>query len=81
MSLDCVRLVAGFAWPWVSDVRGTTPEAMDIKIDGLEFQWNRTPEDWVNSPNAFDEVGSIHTTQGYDLNYTGVVFGEEITIQ
>lgn len=72
------RLVAGFSWPWISDVRGTTPEAMDIKIDGLEFQWNRTPEDWVNSPNAFDEVGSIHTTQGYDLNYTGIVFGEEI---
>lgn len=73
------RLVAGFAWPWVSDVRGSTPDAIDIKIDGLEFQWNRTPEDWVNSPNAFNEVGSIHTTQGYDLNYTGVIFGEEIT--
>ncbi|KJS06083.1 MAG: hypothetical protein VR77_06610 [Flavobacteriales bacterium BRH_c54] len=72
------RLVAGFAWPWVSDVRGSTPNAMDIKIDGLEFQWNRTPEDWVNSPNAFNEVGSIHTTQGYDLNYTGIIFGEEI---
>lgn len=73
------RLVAGFSWPWVSDVRGQTPDAVDIKIDGLEFQWNRTPEDWVNSPNAFNEVGSIHTTQGYDLNYTGIIFGEEIT--
>lgn len=73
------RLVAGFAWPWVSDIRGSTPDAIDIKIDGLEFQWNRTPEDWVNSPNAINEVGSIHTTQGYDLNYTGVIFGEEIT--
>ena len=72
------RLVAGFSWPWVSDVRGSTPDAMDIKIDGLEFQWNRTPDDWVNSPNAFKEVGSIHTTQGYDLNYTGIIFGEEI---
>lgn len=73
------RLVAGFSWPWFSDARGSTPDAMDIKIDGLEFQWNKTPEDWVNSPNAFNEVGSIHTTQGYDLNYTGIIFGEEIT--
>ncbi len=72
------RLVAGYSWPWISDVRGSTPNAMDIKIDGLEFQWNRTPDDWVNSPNAFNEVGSIHTTQGYDLNYTGIIFGEEI---
>ena len=72
------RLVAGFSWPWISDSRGKTPDAMDIKIDSLEFRWNRTPIDWVNSPNAFKEVGSIHTTQGYDLNYTGVIFGEEI---
>lgn len=72
------RLVAGFSWPWISDVRGKTPEAIDIEIDGLQFQWNRTPDDWVNSPNAFNEVGSIHTTQGYDLNYAGIIFGEEI---
>lgn len=72
------RLVAGFSWPWVSDVRRKTPDAIDIKIEGLEFQWNRRPNDWVNSPNAFSEVGSIHTTQGYDLNYTGIIFGEEI---
>src|SRR5690606_8719249 len=72
------RLVAGFSWPWISDIRRKTPDAIDIKIDGLEFQWNRKPEDWVNSPNSFNEVGSIHTTQGYDLNYTGIIFGEEI---
>src|SRR5690606_27617397 len=72
------RLVAGFSWPWISDTRGNTPDSMDIKIEGLEFQWNRTPDDWVNSPDAFKEVGSIHTTQGYDLNYTGIIFGEEI---
>jgi len=76
--LGLCRLVAGFSWPWISASKGKTPNAMDIKIDGLEFQWNKTPEDWVNSPNAFKEVGSIHTTQGYDLNYTGVIFGEEI---
>ncbi|WP_299390564.1 DNA/RNA helicase domain-containing protein [uncultured Gelidibacter sp.] len=72
------RLVAGFSWPWLSDVRGKTPEAIDIEIDGLQFQWNRTPNDWVSSPNAFNEIGSIHTTQGYDLNYAGIIFGEEI---
>ena len=34
--------------------------------------------DWINAPNAFDEIGCIHTTQGYDLNYAAVIFGEEI---
>ncbi|MFB9055988.1 DNA/RNA helicase domain-containing protein [Mariniflexile ostreae] len=72
------RLIAGFSWPWLSDIRGKTPNAIDIEIEGLKFQWNRTPDDWVSSPNAFNEIGSIHTTQGYDLNYAGIIFGEEI---
>jgi len=33
----------------------------------------------VHSENSINEVGCIHTTQGYDLNYAGVIFGKEIT--
>lgn len=69
------RLVAGYSWPWASK---TNKKAIDIEIDGLQFQWNQTDKDWVNSSTAFNEVGSIHTVQGYDLNYTGVIFGREI---
>lgn len=69
------RLVAGYSWPWASK---NDKNAIDITIDGLEFQWNQTDKDWINSPNAFKEIGCIHTTQGYDLNYTGVIFGREI---
>lgn len=69
------RLVAGYSWPWSSKEDKT---AIDIEIEGLKFQWNQTDKDWINSPNAFKEIGCIHTTQGYDLNYTGVIFGKEI---
>ncbi|TKC06937.1 DNA/RNA helicase domain-containing protein [Pedobacter frigoris] len=72
------RLVAGYSWPWLSTEKGNE-KAIDIRIEDLEFQWNQTQEDWINSPNAFKEIGCIHTTQGYDLNYTGVIFGREIT--
>lgn len=75
------RLVAGYSWPWLSDPKRKpkpSPEVIDIEIEGLQFKWNSTPKDWVNSSNAFQEVGSIHTVQGYDLNYTGVIFGKEI---
>lgn len=34
--------------------------------------------DWINSKSAPDEIGCIHTTQGYDLNYAGIIFGREI---
>jgi hypothetical protein len=70
------RLVAGYSWPWASQ---ENKSVIDIEIEGLKFQWNQTDKDWINSPTAFAEVGCIHTTQGYDLNYTGVIFGKEIT--
>jgi DUF2075 family protein/phage repressor protein C with HTH and peptisase S24 domain len=69
------RLVAGYSWPWLSQ---NDKSLIDIEIEGLQFQWNHTINDWINSPNAFKEIGCIHTTQGYDLNYTGVIFGKEI---
>lgn len=70
------RLVAGYSWPWLSQ---KDKNAIDIEIDGVELQWNKTDKDWINSETSFKEVGCIHTTQGYDLNYTGIIFGEEIS--
>ena len=42
--------------------------------------WNRTDKDWINSPTSIDEVGSIHTVQGYDLNYAGVIIGPDLRL-
>ena len=70
------RLVAGYAWPWVSKKNRSL---FDIQLDGVDLRWNTKTEDWINSDNAGNEVGCIHTVQGYDLNYVGVIFGPEIT--
>ena len=69
------RMVAGYAWEWVSN---KDKNAFDIVIDQTKLKWNSVAIDWVNSPNSGDEVGCIHTTQGYDLNYTGVIIGPEL---
>ena len=70
------RIVAGYAWPWKSKKDKT---AMDIDLgEGVELQWNRVVVDWVNSPTALEEAGSIHTIQGYDLNYAGVIIGPDL---
>ncbi len=71
------RLIAGFSWDWVSNKPGQSKK-MDISIDGTNLRWNGVTEDWINSNNAENEVGCIHTTQGYDLNYAGIIFGNEI---
>lgn len=72
------RLVAGYAWPWKSRNAAGDPSAFDIEIQGIRLCWNRTPTDWINSPTSIEEVGSIHTVQGYDLNYAGVIIGRDL---
>ena len=69
------RILAGYAWKWISKKDPTKP---DIEIEGLKLFWNQTDKDWINSKNSELEVGSIHTIQGYDLNFAGVVIGNDI---
>lgn len=69
------RMVAGYAWTWQSK---KDKEAYDINIEGNYYRWNSTNQDWVNSADALYEIGCIHTIQGYDLNYVGVIIGHEI---
>ncbi|NBS62428.1 MAG: DUF2075 domain-containing protein [Microbacteriaceae bacterium] len=71
------RMVAGYAWDWNSrnDESGLVK---DISIEGLDLVWNRARKDWVSSEGSPDEVGSIHTVQGYDLNYCGVIIGLDL---
>lgn len=69
------RLVAGYAWDWRSK---NHKDAYDIDLDGLQLRWNSQAKDWINSPASIHEVGSIHTVQGYDLNYAGVIIGPDL---
>lgn len=70
------RMAAGYAWNWVSKKDGT---AYDIEIEGIRKRWNSVSGgNWVNSPNAIREIGSIHTVQGYDLNYGFIIIGYDL---
>lgn len=71
------RIVAGYAWKWVS--RKIDGPDFDIDLgEGVRLPWNSKKVDWVTSANAINEAGSIHTVQGYDLNYAGVIIGEDL---
>lgn len=70
------RMAAGYAWEWASK---KNPGAFDIEIEGIRKRWNsRGAGNWVNSENAVNEVGSIHTMQGYDLNYAFIIIGPDL---
>lgn len=70
-----VRMAAGYAWDWISK---RNKAAYDIEIQGIKKRWNHCTEGWVHSKGAIDEVGCIHSVQGYDLNYAFIIMGNEI---
>jgi DUF2075 family protein len=76
------RLVAGYCWPWNSKKSKT---AMDIVIPEYNFgmQWNLTEDGmlWIISPNSVDQVGCIHTCQGLEVDYIGVIMGDDLVIR
>ena len=69
------RMVAGFAWEWQSK---KNKNAKDINIEGEKFSWNSKLDNWIGSKNSTNEIGSIYTVQGDDLNYVGVIIGKDL---
>ena len=69
------RMLAGYAWPWISKKKH---ELKDIEIQGIKKKWNHCTEGWVHTKEAINEVGCIHSIQGYDLNYAYVILGKDI---
>lgn len=70
-----VRMVSGYSFKWISK---ENHNLKDIVIGSKSYMWNSTSKDWINSNNAENEVGCIHTVQGYDLNHIYLIFGYEI---
>lgn len=68
------RTLAGYSWEWVSSKDKTVP---DIELDGRKYFWNKTSSRWILNSSP-DEIGCVHTSQGYDLNRVAVIFGREI---
>ncbi len=69
------RMLAGYAWPWISK---NDKSLSDIEIQNVSRIWNHCTEGWVLTKEAIDEVGCIHSIQGYDLNYAFVILGNDI---
>lgn len=76
------RLVAGYCWDWKSD---KNPEAYDVIIPeyNFEMRWNLKTygSTWIINPNSVDEVGCIHTCQGLEVDYIGVIIGDDLIVR
>lgn len=71
------RVVAGYCWPWASKKR---PSEFDITIGDYRRRWNldRDGSLWIIAPESINEVGCIHTCQGLEVDYVGVIVGPDL---
>lgn len=76
------RVVAGYCWTWPSKKNS---EAWDILIPEFDYKrrWNLDKDGslWIVAPESVEEVGCIHTCQGLELDYVGVIIGPDMTLR
>ena len=74
------RIVAGYCWDWYKDYKNN-PDYYDIEIKEHDFRmsWNLGNHDtWAINPESIEQAGCIHTSQGLEFDYVGVIIGDDI---
>lgn len=75
------RIVAGYCWKWVSK---KNPLMTDINLSkNFNMKWNLADDGmrWVIQPESVNEIGCIHTCQGLEVDYIGVIIGEDLIVR
>ncbi|MBM7000928.1 DUF2075 domain-containing protein [bacterium] len=72
------RIVAGYCWEWPKDSKND-PNRKDIRIEDWSISWNLgDTETYAIDPESINEAGCIHTTQGLEFDYVGVIIGDDM---
>ena len=71
------RILAGYCWEWPSKERDNE-DYHDIKIGDFEMSWNLGNEIWAIDPDSVNQAGCIHTSQGLEFDYVGVIIGPDM---
>ncbi len=83
------RLTAGFCWNW-TEANNDGTLVNDVVIGDFARPWNAKPEAkklasnipkatlWAHDPNGLNQIGCVYTAQGFEFDYVGVIFGEDL---
>lgn len=72
------RMVAGYCYDW--NVKHHRSDVDICLPGGFQAKWNlENDKIWAINPNSFEEVGCIHTAQGLEFDYVGVLIGKDLT--
>lgn len=72
------RLLAGYCWNWIKEGKNNS-DVHDIEIDDFSMSWNLGNSDtWAIDEDSVNEIGCIHTSQGLEFDYVGVIIGNDM---
>lgn len=72
------RILAGYCWNWLKEGQNDST-VHDIKIDDFEISWNlKNTNTFAIDENSVNEAGCIHTSQGLEFEYVGVIIGDDM---
>lgn len=72
------RMLAGYCWEWIKAGKNDS-SVHDIKIDDFEMSWNLgNTTTFAIDEDSVNEVGCIHTSQGLEFDYAGVIIGDDM---
>jgi DUF2075 family protein len=77
------RLLAGYCWNWASAGK-SNPDHKDIQLPEFNFarSWNlASTTTWAIDPQSIDQVGCVHTSQGLEFDYVGVIIGNDLRFE
>lgn len=77
------RMLAGYAWKWTSEKDGNTHgQIPDVTIQEHDFSmpWNSRSarSTWAIDDSGVDQIGCIHTSQGLEFDYAGIIIGSDL---
>ena len=77
-SVNHSRILAGYCWAWLKAGQNDT-NVHDIKIGDFEMSWNLgNTSTFAIDEDSVNEVGCIHTSQGLEFDYAGVIIGDDM---
>lgn len=76
------RLLAGYCWEWPTAGRADIHQReIVIPEHNFAISWNLNDSIWAISPDSVAEAGCIHTAQGLEFDYVGVIIGPDLRFE
>lgn len=75
------RMIAGYCYEWVTRNKTYVDDLYDINIGDFHAKWNFSTDKFAVDPDSFEQVGCIHSTQGLEFDYVGIIIGKDLAFR